>query len=908
MFVRSLHRIAVPATLIVIAACGGGGTGDGTADLFRMEEEPIGDNCFQGGVALMFGEDDNGNGLLDEGEVDSTEYICNGTGAHATLVDALFEEAGEFCPEGGIAIHTGVDLNDDGELQLGEVTSTEYICNGRPGSGFNSLVEVVEEPAGENCEGGGLAVQSGLDENGDGELQADEVTGTEYVCNGSAGSGLNSLIDVVEEPEGEHCEAGGLAIHSGLDLNGDGELQADEVATIEYVCNGTAGSGLNSLISTEDEPPGENCAGGGTAVQSGLDESGDGVLQPDEVDRTVYVCDGAGISSLVRLEDEEPGDNCEHGGQAMMTGMDLDGDGVLDADEVTTTAYVCNGERGDIGHASLFDTSDVPAGDDCLTGGVRISTGIDMDDDGELDADEITASEIVCDGEMGPSAPMPRVTVTDEPAGENCELGGQRIDAGVDLNGNGTLDDIEIDTTDYVCDAAGDDALVTATEVPAGDDCAAGGLRIDSGLDDDGDGVLDGGEIDDTEYLCNATSASTLIRVTRAAWGGVCPRGGVIVDTGMDEDGDGELGDDEVDESQYICNLYFVQVAGGFNHTCALGSDARVRCWGRNNYGYLGDGTDTTRYMPVLVEGLENVASIECGDMHTCALQTDGDVYCWGYNHYGQIGDGTRTHRWHPTHVSTIDNVEEISAGQNHTCARFASTGVVRCWGYNGHGQIGDATTTDRYNPVASIGISDAVSVSAGGNHTCIVTDGARVYCWGYNGYGQLGDATTTRRTSPVMVGVIDDAVSVTVGDNHSCALLDDGRGRCWGYNGYGQLGDASNTTRYSPVFINGLSTIAFITSGYNFTCAILEDETARCWGYNGHGELGDGTATSRNVPVEVIYEHESLHMSGGQYHTCSVQHDGRVFCWGYNGYGQIGDDTTTTTYEPTAVRFDDAL
>jgi len=222
MSFRSLRKIVSCALLATVAACGSGGSGDGTSDLFRMEDEPAGDNCVQGGVALLFGEDDNGNGVLDEGEVDSTEYVCNGSGAHATLVDAVFEEAGEFCSEGGIAIHTGVDLNDDGELQLDEVARTEYICNGRPGSGLNSLVDVVEEPEGENCGGGGLAVRTGLDANGDGELQADEVTHTEYVCNGAAGSGLNSLIDVVDEPEGENCEAGGLAIHSGLDLDGDG--------------------------------------------------------------------------------------------------------------------------------------------------------------------------------------------------------------------------------------------------------------------------------------------------------------------------------------------------------------------------------------------------------------------------------------------------------------------------------------------------------------------------------------------------------------------------------------------------------------------------------------------------------------------------------------------------------------
>jgi len=799
---ETLKRSVAYTLLLVIAACGGssGNGGNGSPNqLVRLEDEAPGGNCFHGGVAVMIGADDNGNGVLDDGEVDSTVYVCDGAGSHATLIDVAEEPAGEFCGEGGLALHTGVDVNDDGVLQSEEITSTEYVCNGRPGSGLNSLVAITAEAPGENCETGGQAIQSGMDDNSD------------------------------------------------------------------------------------------------------------GALGPDEVDNTVYVCNGAGVAALVRLADEPPGVNCEHGGQAMMTGMDLDGDGYLGDAEVTSTAYICNGEQGEAGHTSVFDVSDVPAGEDCPTGGVRIATGIDLNDNGELDADEITASDVICHGEVGPSAPRPLVEVSDEPAGESCALGGQRIDAGVDANGNGSLEEMEIDSTDYVCDTDGSGALVNVTDVPAGEECAAGGLRVDTGQDDDGDGSLDFGEVDDTEFICNAVSASTLVRVTHATWGGVCPRGGVIVETGNDEDGDGELDDAEVDEEQYICNLYFVQISGGFNHTCAVASDGRVRCWGHNNYGQVGDGTDTRRFTPVLVEGLEGVAAVECGDMHACVVQTDGDVYCWGYNHYGQLGDGTRTHRWRPAHVSTIEGVAEITVGQNHTCARLR-TGQVRCWGYNHYGQIGDATREDRYMPTVVHGIADAVSIAAGGNHSCIVTEEERVRCWGYNGHGQLGDATTTRRESPVWVGVIDDARTVTAGQNHTCALLSDGRGRCWGYNGHGGLGDASHTGRQSPVFINGLSTITSITAGYEYTCAILEDETARCWGYNGHGELGDGTSTGRNVPVEVLEESDALHMTGGQYHTCVVRNEGRAFCWGYNGYGQLGDGTTEGTYTPTAVRMDDTL
>ncbi len=176
-------------------------------------------------------------------------------------------------------------------------------------NGYNSLVKVTSEAVGANCPAGGNKIDNGLDTSNNGSLEAAEITATYYVCNGVAGTsgadgtngtnGLNSLVNSSAEAAGTNCANGGQKVESGLDDNGDGTLAADEVDSTSYVCNGTDGAngadgtnGLNSLVNSSDEPAGTNCANGGQKVESGLDNDGSGTLTADEVVSTSYVCNG----------------------------------------------------------------------------------------------------------------------------------------------------------------------------------------------------------------------------------------------------------------------------------------------------------------------------------------------------------------------------------------------------------------------------------------------------------------------------------------------------------------------------------------------------------------------------------------------------------------------------------------
>ena len=56
-----------------------------------------------------------------------------------------------------------------------------------------------------------------------------------------------------------------------------------------------------------------------------------------------------GLSILVNSEVEPSGTNCPNGGTKLSFGGDINGNGVLSVDEVTSTFYVCNGNDGEDG-------------------------------------------------------------------------------------------------------------------------------------------------------------------------------------------------------------------------------------------------------------------------------------------------------------------------------------------------------------------------------------------------------------------------------------------------------------------------------------------------------------------------------------------------------------------------------
>ncbi|NVM86457.1 hypothetical protein FHT32_000080 [Variovorax sp. SG517] len=217
-FVRNARLAVGLIASLTLFACGGGGGGAGNAAFFipptqqpatpapagpsgestvlmRVKPEAVGVNCSFGGARVEAGLDADNNHVLADSEVTSTQYICNATAVAdglSTLARMRAEPAGSRCAQGGSQVLAGKDLNRNNVLDDAEVTSSAYVCGGAPGAtgavgaaasnGRDSLLAFAPEAPGGTCAYGGQRVQSGLDLNANGVLDAAEVTATAYVC------------------------------------------------------------------------------------------------------------------------------------------------------------------------------------------------------------------------------------------------------------------------------------------------------------------------------------------------------------------------------------------------------------------------------------------------------------------------------------------------------------------------------------------------------------------------------------------------------------------------------------------------------------------------------------------------------------------------------------------------------
>jgi alpha-tubulin suppressor-like RCC1 family protein len=423
-------------------------------------------------------------------------------------------------------------------------------------------------------------------------------------------------------------------------------------------------------------------------------------------------------------------------------------------------------------------------------------------------------------------------------------------------------------------------------------------------------------------------------------------------------------------------------VVAGSSHACAILGDGTLKCWGGNFYGALGleqpagdsgslgtrgDGSDggamgdelpsvklgTGRTAIDVTVGGDILTSTELSGARpfTCAVLDDYTLKCWGYNVYGElgranaftVGDGPNEmgDNLAPVPLGTGTSVRSVRAGTAHVCALLAD-GHVKCWGYNGYGNLGLGDLAGRGTAPGQMG--DALSavdlgndagasaIAAGAWHACALLVDGRVKCWGLNQYGELGIGDTVSHGGGAVdaggmgtsLPAIDfgggrTAKAIASGPmaRHTCAILSDDSLVCWGFNSYGQLGQGDVAARggsadasvsaLAPVALGSGRHAASVAANLFGTCAVLDDGRLKCWGYGLHGALGSDDQQSRgngpnqmgdNLPA-LIGVTGATAVSVGNLRACVVM-GGRLKCFGFNPWGELGlGDTAPRGVQP---------
>ena len=259
-----------------------------------------------------------------------------------------------------------------------------------------------------------------------------------------------------------------------------------------------------------------------------------------------------------------------------------------------------------------------------------------------------------------------------------------------------------------------------------------------------------------------------------------------------------------------VGDLVFGSVGNGWGHTCGVSIDQSTHCWGRNEVGTLGIGSySLLESTPVAVIGGNQSIGVYAGWVHTCVLKRSGEAQCWGERGWGQLGN-TEADQYQSTPVTVGDGQRftSMAAGGSWTCG-IDKFGTVYCWGRGSSGTLGIGEVPSSYGTSSPTPVKGGLtfkSIAAGTDHTCALTPGGLAYCWGLDNYGQAGGGVRTY-WPPVWepTAVVSDLAFATIsaGGSHTCAVTETGDVYCWGRNYEGQIGiGTTSAAEPTPRFV----------------------------------------------------------------------------------------------------------
>lgn len=236
-------------------------------------------------------------------------------------------------------------------------------------------------------------------------------------------------------------------------------------------------------------------------------------------------------------------------------------------------------------------------------------------------------------------------------------------------------------------------------------------------------------------YHACAITTSNLLKCWGDSWGGKLAR---------------TSNTDAVEVSDTGTSYSFI--SAGRNHTCGITTEKKLRCFGYNSNGQIGLGSESaTSESPTNIDTGTDYIFVSSSQNGSCAITSGNKLKCWGQNTDGRVGNGSDTGNVNsPTLIDSSESYKFVSTGYSHTCA-ITTSNKLKCWGRNSSGELGQGSTgADETSPIVVDVGSDYKEVSArAAGYTCAKRLNDDLYCWGGNSVGQLGLGNNHDQTSP---------------------------------------------------------------------------------------------------------------------------------------------------------------
>jgi len=324
--------------------------------------------------------------------------------------------------------------------------------------------------------------------------------------------------------------------------------------------------------------------------------------------------------------------------------------------------------------------------------------------------------------------------------------------------------------------------------------------------------------------------------------------------------------------------------AAGYGFSLFLTEDRERPVWGtgNNRSGQLGffrqrgrDGREAGAPLELLLEAAhlqlplrkgERVVGLAAGRAHSLVLTSAGQVLSLGDNAHGQCGrpvvEGEDAMARRPVHRMAAEGVAAVTAGQDHTLLLTTAGTVLSCgWAADGQTGQGHYRSSGELTTLGGdLTGEEVVKVACAADCVLALSRAGEVFGWGNSEYGQFAMVTDEQQLAiptHLALGVGEKVVDVASGGTVCLLLTESGRVLVWGFGilGLGPRVTAAREPREVPGVLFGRnaftpeSRVTGVAAGLGHQAAVTSEGSLYTWGRNRGSCLGLGTRQAQDQP-----------------------------------------------------------